>query len=70
MKLKSRILTKLTSVKIISDLYHRFKKKALDDNITLQQIVNRSIELYLSDDEIRNKISNFTYQNEITGSQY
>ena len=48
--------TKLTSVKIITDLYKRFKGVALNEEFTLQKLVNRSIDLYVEDDDFRNKI--------------
>lgn len=48
--------TKLTSVKIIKRNYADFKKKILNMNLTLQKFVNRAIELYLKDEDFRNKI--------------
>ena len=47
---------KLTSVKILRDLYKRFKVSTLEDEFTLQKLVNRSIDLYIADDDFRNKI--------------
>ena len=35
-------VTKLTSVKIITDLYKKFKGVALNEEFTLQKLVNRS----------------------------
>ena len=40
---------KLTSVKILQDLYRKFKLETLDDEFTLQKLVNRSMDLYLLD---------------------
>ena len=48
--------TKLTSVKIISELYNKFKIEAMKKEFTLQKLVNRSIDLYVEDDDFRNKI--------------
>ena len=48
--------TKLTSVKIISELYSKFKVEAMKKEFTLQKLVNRSIDLYVEDDDFRNKI--------------
>ena len=48
--------TKLTSVKIISELYSKFKVEAMKNEFTLQKLVNRSIDLYVEDDDFRNKI--------------
>ena len=47
---------KLTSVKILQDLYKKFKHKALTDEFTLQKLVNRSMDLYLLDDEFKTQI--------------
>ena len=33
--------TKLTTVKILKDVYSKFKRVSFDSNITLQKIVNR-----------------------------
>ena len=38
-------ITKLTSVKILNELYEKFKEE--DTDITLQKLVNRSMDLYL-----------------------
>jgi len=61
--------TKLTSVKIITDLYKKFKSVALSEEFTLQKLVNRSMDKYLKDedykksiveyDELQNSGSNF-----------
>ena len=48
--------TKLTSVKIISELYNKFKIEAMKKEFTLQKLVNRSIDLYIADSDFRNKI--------------
>lgn len=48
--------TKLTSVKIITDLYKRFKEVALREEFTLQKLVNRSMNRYLSDKEYKKSI--------------
>ena len=37
---------KLTSVKVMSDEYKKFKMKCLDTGLTLQELVNRSLFLY------------------------
>ena len=47
---------KLTSVKILKELYKKFKLNALDDEFTLQKLVNRSMDLYLMDDEFKTQI--------------
>ena len=42
--------TKLTSVKIIDDLYKNFKSKVVQNGFNLQKLVNRSIYLYNQDE--------------------
>ena len=48
--------TKLTSVKILKALYHRFKENTVNSNMTLQKLTNRAINLYLENDDFREKI--------------
>ena len=49
-------VTKLTSVKIITDLYKKFKGVALNEEFTLQKLVNRSMDKYLRDEEYKKSI--------------
>ena len=51
---------KLTTVKIIKDIYSKFKKLSFDSNITLQKLVNRSVDKYIEDDSFQNEINNYT----------
>jgi hypothetical protein len=44
---------KLTTVKIFEDRYHKFKEVNINGNMTLQKLVNRSLALYLNDEEYR-----------------
>ena len=53
--------TKLTTVKIIKDIYSKFKRISFDSNITLQKLVNRSVDKYIEDDSFRAEIND--YQN-------
>ena len=53
--------TKLTTVKIIKDIYSKFKRLSFDSNITLQKLVNRSVDKYVEDDLFRTEINE--YQN-------
>ena len=50
---------KLTSVKVLKDLYRNFKSKTFDDEFTLQKLVNRSMDLYVCDEEFRDKIQQY-----------
>ena len=59
--------SKLTSVKILEDLYKRFKATTVNTKMTLQKLTNRSIDLYLMDENYKNKLE--TYDNlTISGS--
>ena len=55
MSIKSKI--KLTSVKIVKDLYNEFKHVSLDENLNLQKLVNRCILLYIEDESFRDKVN-------------
>ena len=46
--------SKLTSVKILEDLYKRFKQTTVNTKMTLQKLTNRSIDLYLTDENYKN----------------
>ena len=47
---------KLTSVKLVKDLYNEFKHISLDSDINLQQLVNRCVTLYVKDEKFRKKV--------------
>ena len=61
--------TKLTTVKILKDVYSKFKRVSFDSNITLQKVVNRSLELYIKDEEYQTKLNEFT-ELQVSGSQF
>ena len=48
--------SKLTSVKILEDLYKRFKSATVNTKMTLQKLTNRSIDLYLTDKIYKNTV--------------
>ena len=48
--------SKLTSVKILEDLYKRFKQTTVNTKMTLQKLTNRSIDLYLTDGNYKNTV--------------
>tara|TARA_Y100001963_G_scaffold148491_1_gene226459 strand:- start:1372 stop:1566 length:195 start_codon:yes stop_codon:yes gene_type:complete len=48
--------TKLTSVKILKILYERFKVSTVNSDMTLQKLTNRAIDLYLENDEFKDKV--------------
>ncbi len=51
--------TKLTTVKILKDIYSRFKQVSFDSNTTLQRVVNRSLHLYTENEEYRKHLNNY-----------
>ena len=57
--------TKLTTVKIIKDIYSKFKRISFDSNITLQKLVNQSVDKYI-EEKFRTEINE--YQNLQSGS--
>ena len=48
--------SKLTSVKVLTDLYKRFKGLSIEDEFTLQKLVNRSMDLYILDSKFKTQI--------------
>ena len=64
-----KIEKKLTSVHLIEDIYKKFKVTAIDSNINLQKLVNRSLDLYVKDELFKQKINNYT-ELSVSGSKY
>ena len=60
---------KLTSVKILKDLYSQFKRNTIDEKISLKKLVNRSLTLYVEDPKFKEKIDSFA-ELQISGSQF
>ena len=50
-------MLKLTSVKLLDNLYKKFKIINLDDNFTLQKLINRSMDLYVHNGDFRKQIN-------------
>ena len=61
---------KLTSVKVISELYNKFKHKTIENEFSLQKLVNRSLDLFIYDEEHRDKILNHDNLFEQSGSKF
>lgn len=47
---------KLTTVKVISENYSKFKLLTIDTDMTLQKLVNRAVKNYLDSDEFKKQI--------------
>ena len=61
--------TKLTTVKILKDVYSSFKKVSFDSDVTLQKLVNRTVERYVKDEGFRKEMNEYL-QLQISGSQF
>jgi hypothetical protein len=60
---------KLTTVKVLEELYDKdFKMFIIRDGINLQKLVNRSIDLYIKNEDFRKQINGYTGL-QISGSQ-
>ena len=61
--------TKLTSVKILENLYKRFKLNTVNTKMTLQKLTNRSVDRFLTDEKFKEEIE--TYDNlSVSGSNF
>ena len=49
--------TKLTSVKILDNLYNKFKVSIVNSSMSLQKLTNRSIFLYLEEKDFQEKLN-------------
>jgi hypothetical protein len=64
-----KVEKKLTSVHVLDDLYKKFKINAIEGNINLQKLVNRTLDLYNKDESFRDKINNYN-DLAVSGSKY
>lgn len=60
---------KLTSVNILENVYNEFKKNIVGTDLTLQKIVNRSLDLYNKNPQIKEIIDKHETSN-IKNSKY
>ena len=51
--------TKLTSVKILENLYSRFKLNTVNTKMTLQKLTNRSVDRFLNDEKFKEEIETY-----------
>lgn len=59
--------TVMTSVKVQKELYEQFKNKTNKTKFYLQDLVNRSMNLYLTDEEFKKKLDEHS-DNSVTDS--
>lgn len=50
----------LTSVKVDKDLFETFKIECVKRKFSLNKLVNRTIDLYLNDENFRKQLTNHT----------
>ena len=62
--------TKLTSVKILEDLYNKFKLDTVNTDMTLQKLANRCVDMYLSDDDFRDRMNDYKKLHSPSGSKF
>ena len=60
---------KLTSVKVIDELYRKFKEKSISEDFSLQKLVNRSLHLFVYDEGFKEKVLKNS-DLETSGSKY
>ena len=49
---------KITTVKVLTDIYNDFKRLNIESGFSLQKLVNRSMYLYVNENEFKEKIEN------------
>ena len=62
--------TKLTSIKILDVLYQDFKISIVNSSMTFQKLANRSIHLYLKDNDYREMLDTEDALKIISGSRF
>lgn len=61
---------KLTTVKVLKKLYdYEFRVKTIQGGLNFQRLVNRSMDLYLKDEEFRKKLDEHK-ELQVSGSQF
>lgn len=61
--------TKLTTVKILKGVYSNFKSVSFESDVTLQKLVNRTVERYVNDEDFRKEMNEYL-KLQISGSQF
>jgi hypothetical protein len=56
-------------VKILKDVYSSFKKVSFNSDVTLQKLVNRTVERYVNDEAFRKDMNEYA-KLQISGSQF
>jgi hypothetical protein len=61
---------KLTSVKVITELYKKFKNETIDNEFSLQKLVNRTLDKFVYDEEFREAILEHQNLHQKSGSKF
>ena len=61
--------TKLTTVKLLKGVYSNFKRVSFESDVTLQKLVNRTVERYVTDDDFRKEMNEYL-KLQVSGSQF
>jgi len=56
-----KVSTKLTSIKLLEDLYLQFKINTIGSKMSLQRLVNRSMYLYTIDNSFMKNIDSMNH---------
>lgn len=66
--MKKGIETKLTSVKVYSELFENFKKDCIDNNFSFTKLVIAAMDKYMTDPQFKQEIRNYRpkVENDIT----
>ena len=57
---------KITTVKVLSDLYNDFKRLNIESGFSLQKLVNRSMFLYVNEEKFKTTIENTQFSGSIS----
>ena len=57
---------KITTVKVLSELYNDFKRLNIESGFSLQKLVNRSMFLYVNEDKFKQTIENTQLSGSVT----
>ena len=57
---------KITTVKVLSDLYNDFKRLNIESGFSLQKLVNRSMFLYVNEDNFKQTIENTHFSGSVS----
>ena len=57
---------KITTVKVLTEIYNDFKRLNIESGFSLQKLVNRSMFLYVNDDKFQNTIENTHFTGSVT----